>query len=365
VDTRDSFVSVVTPFYNTADWLAECIESVLRQSFGNFEYILVDNCSTDGSTEIAQHYARIDSRIRYVRQERFLGQTQNYNSALLLISPLSQYIKIVAADDAIYPTCLEDMVGLAERHPEVGIVSAVAVRGRRMDKVKHANDQWPFEAQVVCGRTAAKYQLLHRVRFVTSPTTVLYRSAIVRKTQLFFDDRRLHADMYNYFEILRDWDLGFISRELTFVRSRDEGVSAGIIAIDPRNYLLDEFMLSRRFGPEVLTGAEFEKCWETIRKDYLEHLARNFVFNRRKEFWQHHARGWKSIDYAVTRWTLMGHATLLGLHILGNPKRLVRFLVESVRNLVGSAPKAPAPQLLRGSDEEKRSPSPAHPGQAF
>ena len=51
-------VSVVTPFYNTAPYLAQCIESVLAQTYPHFEYILMDNCSTDGSAEIAETYAR-------------------------------------------------------------------------------------------------------------------------------------------------------------------------------------------------------------------------------------------------------------------------------------------------------------------
>ena len=60
------FVSVVTPFYNTAEYLAECIESVLRQDHANFEYLLADNCSTDGSLEIAERYAAQDARIRVI-----------------------------------------------------------------------------------------------------------------------------------------------------------------------------------------------------------------------------------------------------------------------------------------------------------
>jgi len=52
--SHEPLVSVVTPFYNTQAFLPECIESVLRQSYENWEYLLVDNCSTDGSGEIAQ-----------------------------------------------------------------------------------------------------------------------------------------------------------------------------------------------------------------------------------------------------------------------------------------------------------------------
>jgi glycosyltransferase involved in cell wall biosynthesis len=82
-------VSVVTPFYNTAPYLSQCIESVLGQEYPDFEYILSDNCSTDGSIDIAREYARRDSRIRVIRQPTFLRQVPHYNAALSAISPES------------------------------------------------------------------------------------------------------------------------------------------------------------------------------------------------------------------------------------------------------------------------------------
>ena len=60
----EPLVSVVTPFYNTDRYLAECIESVLSQTYRNFEYVLVDNHSTDRSGVIAAEYARRDSKVR-------------------------------------------------------------------------------------------------------------------------------------------------------------------------------------------------------------------------------------------------------------------------------------------------------------
>ena len=63
------FLSVVTPFYNTQAYLKECIESVLGQSYRNFEYILVDNCSNDGSLDIAEYYAKRDSRISNCKKQ--------------------------------------------------------------------------------------------------------------------------------------------------------------------------------------------------------------------------------------------------------------------------------------------------------
>ncbi len=56
-------VCVLTPVYNGADFIEQCIESVLAQSFTNYEYIIINNCSTDNTLEIARRYAAKDSRI--------------------------------------------------------------------------------------------------------------------------------------------------------------------------------------------------------------------------------------------------------------------------------------------------------------
>ena len=112
-------VSVVTPFYNTQDYLAECIESVLRQTYTNFEYILVNNRSTDGSSDIAQQYAaRFPDKIRLFHTESFLTQVQNYNFGLSLISPDSKYCKMVQADDWIFPECLQEHGGGGRGAPQ-------------------------------------------------------------------------------------------------------------------------------------------------------------------------------------------------------------------------------------------------------
>ena len=71
-------VSIITPFYNTEQYIAECIESVLAQTYAHWEYILVNNQSTDASRTIAEQYARKDSRIRHILCR--LGQLQQHDS---------------------------------------------------------------------------------------------------------------------------------------------------------------------------------------------------------------------------------------------------------------------------------------------
>src|SRR5262245_39594440 len=99
-------VAVVTPFFNEVQYLAACIESVLGQSYANFEYILVDNWSDDGSAAIAEEYARRDRRIRIVRPPEHVGQLANHEFGLRAASDAAAYCKIVQGDDWLYPSCL-------------------------------------------------------------------------------------------------------------------------------------------------------------------------------------------------------------------------------------------------------------------
>ena len=73
-------VSVVTPVYNGAAYLSECIESVLAQTYTNWEYIIVNNCSTDRTRDIASHYAQQDTRIRLHNNDDFLSLDAEFES---------------------------------------------------------------------------------------------------------------------------------------------------------------------------------------------------------------------------------------------------------------------------------------------
>ena len=182
----EPLVSVVTPVHNTAEYLTDCIRSVLAQSYQAWEYVIVNNASTDGSREIAESFAAQDSRIRIVDTNHLLPQVQNYNFTLRQISPASRYCKMVQADDWIYPVCLQEMVALAETDPQIAIVGAYRL----------AND-FVFDHGLVCsgpdaaktvvaGRDVCRHFLLDRVYVFGSPTSVLYRADLVRGRDPFF-----------------------------------------------------------------------------------------------------------------------------------------------------------------------------------
>ena len=134
-------ISVITPVYNGAPYLRDCIQSILKQSHQNFEYLIVDNCSTDESFEIAKEEAGTDSRVKVVRHDEHVGPIQNWNRSLTTISDNSDYIKFVHADDWLFPDCLSRMLDVAEKNERVGIVSAY-----RLEEDRVSLDRLPRDA---------------------------------------------------------------------------------------------------------------------------------------------------------------------------------------------------------------------------
>jgi glycosyltransferase involved in cell wall biosynthesis len=112
-------VSVLMTAYNREKYLAEAIESVLASTFTHFELIIVDDCSTDRTVEIAKSYASRDSRVSVHINEKNLGDYPNRNRAASLAS--GRYLKYIDSDDYIYPHGLAVIVNMMEQFPEAAL----------------------------------------------------------------------------------------------------------------------------------------------------------------------------------------------------------------------------------------------------
>jgi glycosyltransferase involved in cell wall biosynthesis len=284
VHARRPLVSVVTPFFNTDAHLAQCISSVLNQSYDNFEYILVDNCSTDRSAAIVDDFAKRDHRIKIFHTDRFLTQLQNYNRALRLISPESKYVKIVQADDAIFPRCLEEMTILAEANPTVGIVSAYRILGSSL-----VPSGIPIERTTMSGREACRRTLLGEYSAFGTATTVMMRADLVRKRERLFQEDGLFADTDAIFEVLKDVDFGFVHQVLSFSRVEDDSISGRMATFGPM--LLARTIRLSLFGPEYLTARECSRYIKQHQRLYARFLAEAWLRRRDRELWDLHRRG--------------------------------------------------------------------------
>lgn len=110
-------VSIGLPVYNGDNFLEEAVESILAQTYSDFELVISDNGSTDRTESICRRYAASDPRVRYVRQAENLGATGNFNEVLRLAR--APYFRWACHDDVLEPTLLEECVPLLDAHPEV------------------------------------------------------------------------------------------------------------------------------------------------------------------------------------------------------------------------------------------------------
>ncbi len=116
--TAQPKVSIAIPLYNCESHIRETLESVLAQTFRDFELLVIDDHSTDHSAEIVQSLE--DSRIRYILNPKRLGFFGNWNRCLEEMR--GTYCKLLPHDDPLEPTCLEKQVNVLDENPEVELV---------------------------------------------------------------------------------------------------------------------------------------------------------------------------------------------------------------------------------------------------
>ena len=275
------FISIVTPVYNEEKHLAECIDSVVAQSYQNWELVIVDNCSSDSSVEIASRYAAGDKRIRVEQNREFLPAIANHNRALRHVSSDSKYCKVVLGDDWVFPECLSTMVSLAEQYPSAGIVSAYALEGKQV--------RWvglPHTTPVIAGREICRKHLLEGVYVFGTPTTVLYRSDLVRSHDPFFNEANIHADTEVCFALLKECDFGFVHQVLSYTREREGSLSNR--AGEMHAYFGSMLHILTTYGLDYLTSDELDLRLNSHLNEYYKFLGKSVLLRRDKQFWNYH-----------------------------------------------------------------------------
>jgi glycosyltransferase involved in cell wall biosynthesis len=316
-------VSIITPVYNGEKYLVKCIESILAQTYQNWEYIIVNNCSTDRTLEIAESYARRDSRIRIHNNEKFVGVIQNHNIAFRLISPEGKYCKVVQADDWLFSDCLAQMIGVAEANPSVGVVGAY-----RLDGVTVNLDGLPYPSTVVPGRQICRSTLLGKLYVFGSPTSLLYRSDLIRERKAFFDElsSSVHVDAASCYEVLKDTDFGFVHQVLTCTGRPGSAESPTHRRVN--GYIAGELLCLTKYWFFYLDRVEYEQRLEQLLARYYRFLGEAVFQRRDKEFWDYHKNALKTLGFPLS-W-----GRLFKL-LLSEARDLLLRVIQTLRRAVG------------------------------
>jgi len=177
-------VSVIMPVYNAGLYLHRAVSSILSQTFQDFEFLVIDDGSTDGSQEVVRSFS--DKRIRFIQNSQNTGVASTLNKGLNLAS--SKYIARMDGDDISAPTRLISQVALLERKCHLGICGAW-VRTLDCNGKGHVI-RFPRDAETIRSFILFNNPLNHPV--------VMMRKSLIEKYQLRYDQSCLAAQDYEF-----------------------------------------------------------------------------------------------------------------------------------------------------------------------
>lgn len=158
------------PTYNSARYLPEAIQSILTQTYTDFEFVIVDDHSTDETPEILSHFAQKDDRVRILQNHKNLGRAGARNRALEA-RPGGEYIAVMDSDDISLPERFEKQVSFLDAHSDVVVV------GTQVMNVDEQNNPTPEQTRLPETHGSLAWTLLYSVPFC-NPTVMMRADAV-------------------------------------------------------------------------------------------------------------------------------------------------------------------------------------------
>jgi glycosyltransferase involved in cell wall biosynthesis len=268
-------ISVCIPTYNYARFLPETMESVLNQSFTDFEVIIIDDCSGDDTADIVQSYADRDRRIRFSVNPQNLGMVANWN--LCLLRAEGEYIKFVFGDDFLTSRdALEKMVAVLESDCSVTLVACA----RKL--VDTSSIDVRIESRFCNSMTAPGAKIIRRClveqkNLIGEPSAVMFRKRDA--TRGFNGDYRQLVDMEMWFHLLERGQFSYLKEPLCAFRrhpaQQTERNSRSTAPLDDTRLLFEEY-LKRPYlnlGRIARSLIRYDYCcqvWKSYRRNQLE-----------------------------------------------------------------------------------------------
>ena len=212
-------VTVILPVYNGLKYLPQSVESVLSQAFSDFEFLIIDDCSTDGSWEYLNGLK--DKRISLYRNE--INKGLFYNLNFLIKKSLCPIIKIWAQDDVMYTDCLKEIIAFHQQHPEISFsyterdfidAEGVMLKGRGEDNTPEIISP----------------ELHTKISFTTGSIAgnicnVSINKSILNEVGLFNEGMKISGDFEMWVRLAIEHPVGFIKKHLVQFRNHKEQLS--------------------------------------------------------------------------------------------------------------------------------------------
>jgi glycosyltransferase involved in cell wall biosynthesis len=182
---NNPLISVITPVYNREKYITESIDSILNQTYQNFELILIDDCSTDRTNEILNNFLKKDSRVKLLKNKKNIGPTNSFNKGLLISK--GEYIAKMDSDDISIKNRFEKQIDFFNKCINLDVLGTGAIiideTGKELDRKKFPPDYKSIKKRII----------------KTSPVfdpSVMIKSHVLKEVGS-FDDRLAPADDFH------------------------------------------------------------------------------------------------------------------------------------------------------------------------
>jgi glycosyltransferase involved in cell wall biosynthesis len=268
--TGMALVSVIIPCYNQARFLGEAIESVLSQSYPHFEVVVVDDGSTDNTSEVASHYPGV----RCIRQEN-LGLAGARNTGIR--HSRGSYLVFLDSDDRLLPRALEVGLKHLKDHPECAFVSG------RWKLISVDGSPLPTPSQPLPERD--RYGALLRSCYISTPAAVMYQRVMVEYMGGFDTSVNSSADYDLYLRVARDYPVH--DHDEVVAEYRRHGAN---MTHNPALMLKSEVTVLRRQWKYVRKSKQYKEAREAGMKHSREYFGEPLVEEVRAQL---HKRRWQ------------------------------------------------------------------------
>jgi len=223
-------VSIAIPTYQGEEFLSETLSTALSQTYPNIEILISDDGSTDNTLDIAREFQKKSPFEFRILTHHQLGMVNNWNFCITMSR--GEYIKFLFQDDLLIPNCLEEMVSLAQKDPEIGLV--FSPRGLILDKNAEFNDNCMFvyngcdnlhKAWSNLQSIQSGFDLLqdpnileHPMNKIGEPSTVLIRREVFEQIGGFDTDLCQIVDVDMWLRIMGRYKIGYVDKKLSYFR---------------------------------------------------------------------------------------------------------------------------------------------------
>ena len=263
-------LSIVLPVYNGERYLRQSIDSVLAQSYGDFDLLICNDASTDNSAEIIGSYH--DRRIRVSHHRANIGLFKTLNRTIDQTS--GEWVRLWSQDDVMKPNCLEIENDFCNRYSEVGLgfcsYDLIDETGAVFQSLR------PFETPPILSRPNLDQLLFYRGCLPGNISTVVLKRAALKEVGNFAETMRIAGDFELWVRISRRYSFFYVKEHLISVRSHSGQLSkrkdSYLVCMREEKTIYDE--LAARLPSQILSYARWYDCF-TRQARYVHHAFRH------------------------------------------------------------------------------------------